>query len=887
VRDFRFWRWLLRRRRDLDEDFARELEVHFDLAREEYTERGLSRAAATRAAQSDLGSITYLREEMREMWGWMWLERLVQDARYALRLMQKSPGFAAIAVLTLAIGIGANTAIFSVVDRLFFRPFPFPDPDRLVAVHELLRISGPTRPAPVSLAHFLQWRQRWGSVEDVAVIGGLRMSLTSMGDPERLETLRVSANLFSLIGIQPQLGRTFAPEEDQTGHDHVLLLSDEFWRRRLNADPAVVGRMIALNDELYEIVGVLPPFPFPKVSELFPMAIATTSSPQIWKPLGATRGELAGTGFSFACLARLKPGVTTAQARSALNALQETLPQPAPGLKASSEVTPLVVQVAGRVRSGLTLMWAAVGAVLLIGCVNMANLLLARTSSRRREMAIRTAIGATRGRLVRQVLVESLVMSVIGGVVGIAAAFWMLHMIVATAPADLPRVNEVQIDPRVLTFAVCTSLLAGTLVGVLPAWRLGVLNPIDALKSGAISMTSARKTGRLRALLVACEVSVSVMCLAAGGLLLHSFWRLLSVDGGFAADRVLTVDVSLPIQRYATPAARSTFIRTVLEGVQRLPGVVAAGVSNKLPLTGEGGNAALWPERSTAVAGGVVSDVRLVSPDFFRTLGIPGRGGRLFTDTDRERGVAVVSTVAGERLWPGEDPIGRQFHIGARTLPAIQVVGVVGDVHGASLDRVPSPTVYVPYWQSVVPAGVNSMDLVLVARTTSDPMAISSTLRRLIRELDPQLALSAFRTMDDVVTDSLEQRRFQLALVLLFAAAGMLLASLGIYGVVSYSVAQRTNEMGIRLALGALPGDIRRLVITQGFTPVLVGLGIGVFGSVGVGRLLGTLLFGVRPSDPLTLAVVIAAFVVVALAAMYVPAQRAIRVDPVQALRQD
>jgi len=885
VRDFRFCRRLLRRRRELDDDFARELEVHFDLAREEHTERGLSRTAATHAAQRDLGRITYLREEMREMWGWMWLERLVQDARYALRMMQKSPGFSAIAVLTLAIGIGANTAIFSVVDRLFFRPFPFRDPDRLVVVHELLRISGPTRPAPVNVAHFLQWRQRWGAVEDVAVIGGLRMSLTGLGDPERLETLRVSANLFSLIGIQSQLGRTFAPEDDQSGRDHVLLLSDEFWRRRLNADPEVVGRTIALNDEPYEIVGVLPPFPFPKVSELFPMTIATTSSPQIWKPLGATPAELAGTGFSFACLARLKPGVTIAQARSALNALQETLPQPAPGLKASSEITPLVVQVAGRVRSGLTLLWAAVSAVLLIACVNMANLLLARTSSRRREMAIRTAIGATRGRLVRQVLVESLVMSVIGGGVGIAAAFWMLQMIVATAPAELPRVNEVQIDPRVLTFAVCTTLLAGTLVGVLPAWRLGVLNPIDALKSGSISMTSARNTGRLRALLVAFEVSVSVMCLAAGGLLLHSFWRLLSVDGGFAADRVLTVDVSLPIQRYATPAARSTFIRTALEGIQRLPGVVAAGVSNKLPLTGEGGNAALWPERSTAA--GVVSDVRLVSPDFFRALGIPGRDGRLFTETDRERAVAVVSTVAGERLWPGEDPIGRQFHIGARTLPAIQVVGVVGDVHGASLDRVPSPTVYVPYWQSVVPPGVNSMDLVLVARTTSDPMAVSSSLRRLIRELDPQLALPAFRTMDDVVTNSLEQRRFQLALVLLFAAGGMLLASLGIYGVVSYSVAQRTNEMGIRLALGALPGDIRRLVIAQGFTPVLVGLGIGVFGSVGVGRVLGTLLFGVRPSDPLTLAVVIAVFVVVALAAMCVPAQRAIRVDPLQTLRQD
>jgi len=824
---------------------------------------------------------------MREMWGWMWLERIVQDVRYALRMMRKSPGFAAIAVFTLAIGIGANTAIFSVVDHVFFRPFSFRDPDRLVAVHELLRISGPTRATPVNLAHFQEWRRSWRSVEDLAVIGGLRMSLTGVGEPERLQTMRVSANLFSLIGVHPRLGRTFAAEEDQLGRDHVVLLSDDFWHRRFNADPRVVGRTVALNSEPYEIVGVLPPFPFPKVSELFPMVIATTSSPQIWKPLGAAPGELAGTGFSFACLARLKPGVSIAQAVSALNTLQETLPQPAPGLKASANVVPLVDQVAGRVRTGLTLMWAAVGAVLLIGCVNMANLLLARTLSRRREMAIRTAIGASRGRLVRQMLVESVVMSVMGGMVGVAAAYWVLHVIVSAAPADLPRVNEIQIDPRVLTFAVCVSLLAGVLVGVLPAWRLGILHPIDALKSGSMSVTSTRNAGRVRALLVACEVAVSAVCLVAGGLLVHSFWNLLQVDSGFAANRVLTIDVSLPIQRYAAPVSRSTFIRTMLERMQALPGVVAAGVSNKLPLTGEGGNAALWPERSTAVSNSVVGDVRPVSPDYFRTMGIPWRGGRLFTETDRDRSIAVVSTVAAESLWPGEDPIGKQFHIGARTLPPIQVVGIVGDVRGVSLDRSPSPTVYLPYWQSVIPPGVNSMDLVLVARTTADPMTVSSSLRGLIHEMDPELALLSFRTMDDVVTDSFGQRRFQMALVLLFAAAGTLLASLGIYGVVSYSVAQRTNEMGIRLALGALPRDIRRLVITQGFTPVLIGLGAGVLGSVGVGRLLGTLLFGVKPSDPLTLAAVVAVFVTVALAAMYVPAQRAIRVDPLQTLRQD
>ena len=821
------------------------------------------------------------------MWGWMWLERIVQDVRYALRMMRKSPGFAAIAIFTLAIGIGANTAIFSVVDHLFFRPFPFRDPDRLAAVHEVVRFGGATRAIPVNLAHFQEWRRSWQSVEDVAVIGGLRMSLTGVGEPERLQTMRVSANLFSLLGVQSRVGRAFAPEEDHLGRDHVVLLSDDLWRRRFNADPHIVGRTIALNDEPYEIVGVLPPFSFPKVSELFPMTIATTSSPQIWKPLGSTPAELEGGGYNFACIARLKPGVAVAEARSTLNALQETLPQRPPGAKLQADLLPLTDQVAGRVRSGVTLMWAAVGAVLLIGCINMANLLLARTLARRREMAIRTAIGASRGRLVRQVLVESVVMSVTGGIVGVAAAYWVLHVIVSVAPADLPRVNEIQIDPRVLTFAVCVSLLTGVLVGVLPAWRLGILRPIEALKSGSMSVTSTRNAGRVRALLVACEVAVSAVCLVAGGLLVHSFWNLLQVDGGFAANGVLTIDVSLPIQRYATPVSRSTFIRTVLERMQALPGVVAAGVSNKLPLTGEGGNAALWPQRSTAVSESILGDIRPVNPDYFRAMGIPWRQGRFFTEADRDRNIAVVSAVAAERLWPGEDPLGKQFHIGALARPPVQVVGVVGDVRGVSLDRPPSPTVYLAYWQSVIPPGVNSMDLVLVVRTTADPMTVSSSLRGLIHDMDPELALPAFRTMDDVVTDSFGQRRFQMALVLLFAAAGTLLASLGIYGVVSYSVAQRTHEMGIRLALGALPGDIRRLVITQGFTPVLVGLGAGVPGSVGVGRVLGTLLFGITPADPLTLTAVVAVFVTVAFAAMCVPAQRAIRVDPLQTLRQD
>jgi putative ABC transport system permease protein len=624
-------RWLdpWRARREQEEDLARELDTHLAIASDEQQERGFSPVDARYAAHKQLGNVTLLKEEMREMWGWMWLDRLVQDARYALRTTLKTPGFAAITICTLAIGIGANTAIFSVVDHIIFRPFAYQHPEQLAAVHEVVHYSGATRAVPVNLAHFQEWRRNWRAAERIAVIGGLRMSLTGRGEPEQLQTMRVSANLFSLLGVQPQLGRSFSPDEDQLGRDHVVLLSDDLWRRRFNGDPNVLGRTIALNDEPYEIVGVLPRFSFPKISELFPITIATSSSPELWKPLGAVSFELDGSyGYNFACIVRLKPGISVAQARSTLNALQETATPRPPGSILQADLVPLADQVAGRVRTGVTLIWAAVGAVLLIGCVNMANLLLARTLSRRREMAIRAAIGASRWRLMRQVLVESLLTSAIGGGVGVLAAYWALHLIVSTAPADLPRVNEIQIDAPVLTFSLCVSLLAGILVGVLPAWRLGGLNPLDALKSGSVSVTSTRTTGRLRALLVACQVGVSAMCLIAGGLLLHTFWKLLRVDAGFAANRVLTVDVSLPVQRYPTSVSRSTFIRTALDRMQALPGVVAAGVSNKLPLTGEGGNGALWPERSTAVSESILGDLRPVNPDYFPAMGISLRTGR-------------------------------------------------------------------------------------------------------------------------------------------------------------------------------------------------------------------------------------------------------------------
>jgi putative ABC transport system permease protein len=515
--------------------------------------------------------------------------------------------------------------------------------------------------------------------------------------------------------------------------------------------------------------------------------------------------------------------------------------------------------------------------VLLIACVNIANLLLGRAAARRREIAIRTAIGAGRGRLVRQVLVESLMLAAIGGLCGTAVAFGAVRLILANAPLDVPRLDEIHPDLRLLVFHAAASIGAGLLFGLLPAWRFAHADPQEAMRSGGRGTTSGRGAGRVRTALVAFEVALSTMCLIAGGLLLHSFVKLLRVDRGFRVENVLAIDVKLPQQRYSDTAKRAEFLRGALERMAAVPGVISAGASNKLPLTGEGGNNVILPEgRTLPVAERPLSDIRQVNPDYFRTLGIPLRSGRIFADSDRSRQVALLSAMTAERVWPGENAIGKRFQMGGQS---IEVIGVVGDIHGVSLSRAPSNTLYVPYWQR------SFTEYSLVARTAAEPRSAASAIRAAIREVDRDLPMPAIRTMEDVVDASVAQRRFQMSLVLLFAAAALLLASLGIYGVISYSVEQRTGEMGIRLALGAAPAGILRMVMRQGLLPVVCGLAAGVAGSVAAGRLLGSFLFGVTAQDPLTIAAVCGLLAAVSMAAIYVPARRATRVDPVTALR--
>jgi predicted permease len=812
-------------------------------------------------------------------------ETLIADLRFAGRMLRKNPGFSAIAIATLALGIGANTAIFSLVDGVILRSLAYPNADRLFAVHEVVpKFSALAPLIPVNGMHFLEWRKSVRSFDQMALLGGMTFNLTGGGEPERLPAARVSPSLFPMLGAQAQLGRTFLEEEDRPGHDQVVILNHELWTRRFAADPKVIGKKITLDGHSYEVVGVLQRrFHFPKLNQLYAMTIAE-ERPQIWKPFALRDDELEALGdFNYACIGQLGRGVEPAHALSELNIVQGRLAnQTGEKIELRAALIPLQSQITGRSRTGLELLLAAVGAVLLIGCVNIANLLLARATARRREIAIRTALGAGRGRLVGQMLVESLVLAGMGGAAGVALAYEAIRVIVAYAPVDLPRTDEVHLDARVLFFTLVLSILTGVLFGLFPAWRATWGDPQAAMKSGSRGSTAGRSSGRLRSLLVAVEVGLSAMCLIAGGLLLHSFLNLLHVDRGFAAERIVTVDLNLPDIRYPDLPKRASFLRAVLERVESLPGVNSAGVSNRLPLSGEGGNNLLSKEgENVPLMERPLADIRQVNPSFFRTMGIPLRSGRIFEEADRSRKVGLVSGVTAGQLWPGENPIGKRFRMGGDESPLIEVAGVVGDVRSVSLSKTPSLTVYVPYWQRF------QSQASLVVRTSTEPLAAASAIRAAIRQVDRELPVPGFRTMEDIVAESVAQRRFQMSLVLLFAAAALLLASLGIYGVVSYSVAQRTNEMGIRMALGAQPGNIRRMVLGQSLLPVCAGMVAGVMASVALGRVLGSLLFGVSAWDPATISGVLTLLIAVAAVATLPPVRRATHVDPMSALRYE
>lgn len=807
------------------------------------------------------------------------------DLRYAIRTLAHAPGFSAIVILILAIGIGANTAMFSLVDGVLLRPLPFADPDRLYAVQESVGESaGLPAALPVSAMHFGEWRKRWRSADQIAMLSVFSVDLTSGGDPQKIILGRASANLFSLLGIAPRLGRNFLPEEDQPGRDQVVILSDSLWRERFHADPAILGQKILIDDLPYQVIGVLPPnLVVPRFDDMQSMGNGGLE-PDVWKPFGVRNGELYPMwDFDYACVARLKPGVSAQQALAELNSIQSAIVKELvhQNIDLSARMVPLQAQITGRSRQGLLLLMGAVATVLLIVCVNVANLLLSRSAARRREFAIRAAMGASSLRLVRQTMTESLVLASLGGALGIMIAYQVLQLILAAAPVDIPRVNQIHIDLRVLSAAVVLTFASALLFGLLPALRESRTDPQESLKAGARGSTD-RQGARVRSVLVIAEVALSTLCLIGAGLLLASFVKLMHVDRGFEVERINTTRFSLPAARYPDLAHRADFLKKLLENLRTLPGVTGAAVTNILPLTAVGSNNSLYvdgvdlPDLQRPIA-----DFRIISEDYFHTIGVPILAGRTFEERDRTRKVAMISAETAELLWPGQNALGQKFRLGDAQEPLLEVVGIVGGVRGDSLQEAPPLTVYLPYWQR------NQSAFSLAIRTVIDPAQISSAVRVEIRKLDPEIAVPAFRTMREIVSASVAQRQFQLTLVLLFAAIGLALASLGIYGVVSYSVERRRGEMGIRLALGATAGGLRAMVVRQGLAPVAAGLVVGIGVAIAIGRLLRGLLFGVSVADPLTMASVAAVLLAVAGAACYVPAVRVTRADPLNALRYE
>jgi predicted permease len=872
------------RRQARDADLARELRDHLDLEADEQRAAGLSPEQAAYAAHRALSNTLQIEEDVRAAWGFQWLETLIQDLRFGLRMLQKNPAFALAAILTLALGIGPTAAVFSVVDTVVLQPLAYADSSRLVMIDEWTPSFGSI---PVSGLHFQEWQRDAKSFEGIALIGGGNVNLTDFSEPERLPAARVSPDLFPLLRVRPQLGRIFLNAEDVPGRDHVVIISNELWRSHYSADPQIIGRTISLDGERYEIVGVLPAsFHFPKLSDLYPLTIVQ-DKPQIWKPIALTPDELALTGgFNFVSIGRLKPGVSLQQAASEIDAIERNFSAQMPkalGMDLRSHVVPLQDRIVGRAKTGLELTLLAVGIMLLIGCINITNLLLARLSSRLRELAVRSVLGASRWRLKCQMIVESLTLSAVGGACGILIAYLGIRAILALAPADLPRLDEVHVDVPTIVFALAISTITGLLIGVSPASQLGRADAGEALASGMRS-TASRGAGRLRFALIGAQVALSAVGLIAAGLLLQSLVNLLNVDRGFDTNRIMTVGVNLRTTRYPTPESRVAFLRTALNRLRVLPGVTDAAAANMLPLAGEGGNSELViPGTNVPLFEHSVGNIRTVDSDYFRTMGILLQAGRLFSDADQQHQVAVISMSIAKRAWPGEDPIGKRFHFGPPSNPDREVIGVVNDVRGVSLEAGPSFNVYLPYWQ-----GQDYFTAVSFAiKTANTPTAIVPAIREVIRSIDAVLPLSDLRTMDEVVEGSVAQRRFQTNLVIAFGAAAMLLACLGVYGVMSYSVAQRTTELGIRLAFGAERTAIVRTVLAQALRPVAVGIVVAVPCALLAASWLRSMLFGVNPEDPRTMIVACLVLIIAAALAAYLPARRAMRVDPMVALRYE
>jgi predicted permease len=894
-----------------DRELADELESHLQMHIDDNMRSGMTQSEARRHALLKLGGLDQTKEQYRDRRGVPWLDTAMKDVRFALRLMARSPGFTLVVLLTLAVGIGANSVMFSVVNTLLLRPLPYHDSDRLLfvqTVNAARRQAGMTAPPD-----FYTYRANNGTLDHLDAFYTRPFNLTGVAEPERVPTLIVSAGFFSALGTPPVLGRGFVRDDEQWGAHRVSILSDGLWRRRFGADPRVVGQRVTVNGEPYVVAGVAPPkFSFLGIDA------------QMFVPMAFAPGDNMNSHSNnfLRMVARLKPGVTREQAAGDLNRLSDAIiAEQHVNTGTAIDVTPLRDALVGDVRQAVLVLLGAVGFVLLISCANLTNLLLSRAAVRRREIAVRLAMGATRARLIRQLLTESVLLAAVGGAAGLGLAYVSVGTLNSLSQRVLPRAEDIHVDPAVLAFTFGVATLTGILFGLAPAMQSVAPQVTDDLKDGTRGAPDGRARHHLRSALVVAEVALSLVLLAGAGLMVKSVYRLLHVDAGFQTERVLTMQINLPPEKYVdleldrrlSPLAYERSVRFFADVVDRtrsVPGVHAVGGINGLPLMGE-----IWGKNIVFYDRPLPSDItglspiqyRVVSGDYFRALGIRIRSGRAFTDRDIRQApkVAIVNRELVRRYWNDQDPIGKIISVNPplKVLPKsvvdeamkagrippgyepdkFTVVGVADDVLYGGLSRSPLPLVYAPFAQ----ASEGTTNMFLTVRTDSDPLAVVGAIREQIRQVDRDQPVASIQTMEARVSASVSQPRVQMNVLGAFAALAILLAAVGIYGVMSYSVTQRTREIGIRMALGAGRRDVLGLVLGQGFAMVTLGLVAGLAGALLLTRVLRTLLFSVSTTDPAVFIAIVALLSTTACIAAYVPARRATRVDPLVALRNE
>jgi len=814
------------------------------------------------------------------------LTSMLFSLKLAIRTLKRSPGFAVLAIAILTLGIGATTAMFSITRTVLLKPLAYRDPQQLVTI--LFRIpsfSKQLSTIPVNAQHYELWRDHARTLQSVALLGSTSNIFSGKANTETVTGARVTANFFSVLGVQPALGRAFANGEDQAGRDRVVVVSDRFWRSELGGRPSALGESILLDQAPYRVIGIMSPaFPFPHGAQLSDVENLPEHA-DYWVPLVFTQNDLSSpmVNLDFIAVARLKPAVTVREAAADLAALEKPIEKRFPErIEFDPVVHPLQELMARQVRLPLIVLMSAVALVLLIVCINMMNFTLLRATARRREWALRLALGAGTRNVVSGAFVESLVISLVGGSLGSLFALSLLNAVRVNAPAGFPRISELALDPAALLFALGASIASALLFGLWPAWRSARLDPQDALQSSGRTMSEGRKGHRAGKILIGAEVALSTVLLLASGLLLRSFVAILDVNPGIQVQHLLTARINLPPNEYQKNSDLYSFYKRLIEKVSALPGVEAAGTVSTIPLTPEDNNnpVAAGDRAAPPIAQWPMCHLHSTSSGYFKAAGIPTRAGRPFEERDGQALEVVISDNLAARLWPGESAIGRPLRF-YRGKYLARVVGVVGAVHASSLTEQPGMNVYFPDWIQA------NESMSLVVRTAGKPESVSSAIRQIVHRLQPDAAIPYIESMRQIVAESLSPKRFQLILLASFAVAALLLAALGIYGVVAFATGRRTSEIGIRMALGARPKEIFTAIVGNGLTPVLIGIVAGLGVSVALSRLLENLLFEVHALDPLIYLATPAILLVVAALACFLPARRAAHLNPVEALRHE